>query len=139
MTKFQVKPVRWLTGGGLCLEWSNIFVPMRNYRLSRWVGKRVRQQQGRKDMSAKETQTGINIFCSPSLSRTDPKWEKIETNETGGSKSPEFIHHVASWLTCGWRSVRLGDTAKKKQNQTKRGPLWSEGKVFTGDQFGTRL
>lgn len=80
-------------------------------------------------------------FSPPSFSRTDAKGVKMETNGTGGSKSPEFILHVASWLTCRWRSERLEDTAKKnnKTKQKKRIPSGQKGKVFRGDQFGIRL
>lgn len=65
----------------------------------------------------------------------------METNGTGGSKSPEFILHVASWLTCRWRSERLEDTAKKKKKQNKAKkkefPLVRRGRSSEGISLGS--
>lgn len=63
----------------------------------------------------------------------------METNGTGGSKSPEFILHVASWLTCRWRSERLEDTAKKKNKtkQKKEFPLVRRGRSSEGISLGS--
>lgn len=78
------------------------------------------QQGGREDMSAKVAQRGINIFLLRPSAALMQKVGKMETNGTGGSKSPEFILHVASWLTCKWRSKRLEDKAKNKTKQSKK-------------------
>lgn len=35
-------------------------------------------------------------------------------NKTGRSKSPECIHHIASYFTCRWRSVQLKEICNLK-------------------------
>lgn len=65
MTTFQVKPVRWLTDGGLCWNvgcW--FFCANEKLHVVATGGERgeADQQGGREDMSAKEAQKGINIF-----------------------------------------------------------------------------
>lgn len=88
MTEFQVKPAGRFTGG-----------------VSVWRADDKRPKE-------ESAFSFLSFFFFSSCSRTDAKGGgEIETNGTGGSKSPEFIHHVASGLTCRWGSVRLEDEA----------------------------
>lgn len=131
MTEFQVKPVNledvW------CWNMATAWMQVGGFLFFLCQGKTTHPNDGRAkgddrqwggEIGAKDR----DVSSFPSFSRTDA----TKTNEAGGSKSPECIHHIASLLTCGWRSVQLEETALPMNNREKNPKLWWSCCVGTG-------
>lgn len=79
------------------------------YPMDGWVGREVMEQWTmRMKFRGKKRRLSLYLLVSsPPILQLHRCGKR---NEISGSKSPEFVHHIASQVTCGWRSVQLKET-----------------------------